>query len=256
MISDNFSKIFDKELQLLNPNQNRDVKFWQEMANIYCKNELLEIACGSGRLSLPLIESEFKLTGFDNSINMLNVFKQNAESKNIQREKYSLLQADMGDFKINKKFDFAFIGYFAFQILLNLEDQIQCIENIYDHLLDKGVLGIDIYPAVCEGGDVKEKEFIYSADNFIKNSTVEMFTSYTIDRLNLIKHWTDDYKIISKRGRIEYFSNKISLKECSLDYMKLLLEKTGFEILHIYGGFDKSEVRENSENIIYICQKR
>jgi len=253
---DNFSKIYDKELQLLNPTQNQDIEFWNEMANLYCKNELLEIACGSGRISLPLIEYGFEFTGFDNSINMLDLFRIKAKSKNINKQKFTLLQADMRNFRIDKKFDFAFIGYFAFQILTNLDDQVKCLNNIYEHLEEEGVLGLDIYPAVCEGDDKKEKEFLYSADNFIKNSKVKMHTSYAIDRMNLIKHWNDEYQIISKNGEVEEFSYKISLKECSIDYMKLLLEKTGFEILHIYGNFSKGKVMEKSEHVIYICRKK
>ena len=158
MIGNNFSKIFELELQLLNPTQNQDIEFWKEMAKKYCKNNVLEIACGSGRISFPLIESGFNFTGFDNSRDMLQIFNQKMESKKIPKKNVSILQADMRNFKIKKKFDFAFIGYFAFQMLTNLEDQLQCLNNINYHLEENGILGLDIYPAICEGNDVKEKE--------------------------------------------------------------------------------------------------
>ena len=82
-----------------------------------------------------------------------------------------------------------------------------------------------------------------------------MYTSHIIDRINQIKHWKDEYLQIAKNGEERRTYVDISLKECSLDYMKLLFEKCNFEIINIYGDFDKGEVTDDSENLIYVVKK-
>jgi hypothetical protein len=115
---------------------------------------------------------------------------------------------------------------------------------------------MDIAPCICEGTDILRETHEYTAEYPVDDSTVSMFTSYRIDRLNLIKHYKDRYVKIDAEGIRSEYNNKISLKECSIEYMKLLFESTGFEVLEIFGDFDRGEVTEDSHNVIYIVKKK
>jgi len=83
-----------------------------------------------------------------------------------------------------------------------------------------------------------------------------MYTSYRIDRINQVKHWRDEYLEIPQNGEEQITYVDISLKECSIDYMKLLFEKCNFEISNIYGDFDKGNVTIDSENLIYVVRRK
>ncbi len=96
------------------------------------------------------------------------------------------------------------LGYFALQQLTNQAAQEKCLKTIYRHLETNGVLGLDIYPCVCEGADEIEPELLYSAAYPFDNSQISMYSSYKINRLHLIRTWKDKY-VKCKNGKEELF---------------------------------------------------
>lgn len=244
---DTYSRYYDWELEMLFPEQNQDIEFWKQFAQNYGE-PILEIACGSGRVTIPLLKAGFQITAIDFSEKMLALLKQNAGNyTNLE-----LVQADMRHFSLENKFAKAFISYFSLQQLLTIPDMLNCLQTIHKHLQSGGKLGLDIMPCVCEGPDKMELSPLYSAP--FQGKTVTMYSSYQIDRLHQIKHWQDKYYEVSETGRT-VLENKVSLKECPPDLMELLLEKAGFRLVEKYGGFQQQEITTDSQNILYIAQK-
>jgi len=243
------AKYYDWEFDLICTNQRNDVHIWKELAKEY-GSPILEICCGSGRITEELIKDGHIITAIDNSNEMLEILKAK-HLPNIE-----ILNSNMTTFELNIKFKFAFISYSSFQQLLTLEEQIKCLKNIHDHLENGGVLAMDINPRICAGEDVLPRSHSYTAEYPINNSTVTMYTSHRIDRINSVKHWRDEYLEISENGEEQRTYVEISLKECNLDYMKLLFEKCDYEIQNIYGDFNKGEVTEDSYNLIYVVRKQ
>lgn len=245
MIWNKYAQFYDWEFEFICTNQKHDVKIWKKLAANYGR-PILDICCGSGRITQELSSMGFEISALDNSQEMLTIL----ENKKLPNVKTVL--ADMTDFSLDQKFKFAFISYSSFQQLLSVEDQIKCLETVKLHLKEDGVLALDINPHICDGPDVLEKEIAYIADYPANNSRVTMFTSHKIDRKNQIKHWKDTYVEVDVNGNKREFINYISLKECSYDHMKMLFEKCGFKIINIFGDFDGRKVTQYSENVIYV----
>jgi len=243
------AKYYDWEFDLICTNQRNDVRLWKALANEF-GSPILEICCGSGRITEELIKDGHTITVIDNSEEMLNKLK----AKNLPD--LDIINSDMTSFILNRKFNFAFISYSSFQQLLTLDEQVKCLNNIREHLKDSGVLALDINPCICVGEDYQPRIHSYTANYPENKSTVSMYTSHTIDRIKQIKHWRDEYLEVGKYGEVQRTYVEISLKECSLDYMKLLFDKCGYEILNIYGDFDKGVVTEDSDNLIYLARKQ
>jgi len=242
------AKYYDWEFDLICTNQRNDVRLWKALANDF-GSPILEICCGSGRITEELIKDGHIITVIDNSDEMLYKLK----AKKLPD--LEIINSDMTTFKLNRKFNLAFISYSSFQQLPTLDEQVKCLNNIRDHLDDDGVLALDVNPRICVGEDILPRTHSYTAEYPSNKSTVTMYTSYTIDRIKQIKHWRDEYLEISENGEEQRTYVEISLKECSLDYMKLLFEKCNFKILEIYGDFDKGKVTEDSDNLIYVAKK-
>ena len=247
---DKLSRIYDQELMLLNPNQLKDVQFWKKKCQQYQVKTILEIGCGSGRLTVPLLEEGYEVTGLDFSKEMLKKCK----SKIDKIDNFTPIQADMRNYDLKKQFDLILFGYFAFQQLVSLEDQWQCLDCTKKHLKENGVIGFDLYPCVCEGDDKKEMECLYSM-KLENNTSVKMYSSYNIDRLHLIKTWYDRY-IFTKNGYSEIFENEISLRECSPDFFQLLTEFKDLQIIEKYGSFEEGEINKNSQNCLYLVKMK
>ncbi|MDP8202285.1 MAG: class I SAM-dependent methyltransferase [Candidatus Tenebribacter burtonii] len=243
------AKYYDWEFDLICTNQREDIHIWKTISKEF-EDPILELCCGSGRITQELIKNGHIVTAIDNSKGMLDILR----AKNLPN--LEILNSNMTTFKLDRKFKFAFISYSSFQQLLTLEEQIMCLNNIHDHLEDRGVLAMDINPRICEGEEILPRTQSYTAKYQINNSTVTMYTSHRIDMINQIKHWRDEYLEIDENGEEQRTYVEISLKECSLDYMKLLFEKCGFEIINIYGDFNKGKVTENSNNLIYVIRRK
>lgn len=248
---DDFHKYYDWEFSIVCTRQRHDAVLWKKLANRF-GGPILELGCGSGRITIPLAEQGYEVNALDISERML--FDLQEQTKHLPNIK--TVQADMTDFSIDRKFNFAFIAYSSFQLLLTLQQQKDCLKSIHTHLNEGGILAMDIAPCICEGTDILRETHEYTAEYPVDDSTISMFTSYRIDRLNLIKHYKDRYVKIDAEGIRSEYNNKISLKECSIEYMTMLFESTGFEVLEIFGDFEGGEVSEESYNIIYIVKKK
>ena len=242
------SRFYDWEFDLICSEQKKDVNMWLNLAEMF-DDPILELCCGSGRITIPLSEKGFKITALDNSVEMLQLLKEKT-NENIE-----IIESDMTSFHLEKKYRFAFISYSSFQQLLSKKEQIKCLKNIHKHLKNGGVLGIDINPCICEP-DVLTKTHLYTAWFQPNNSTVSMFTSHKIDWKNGIKHWQDTYVEIDKKGNETVYQNHVSLKECNHNYMINILEECGFTIIDIFGDFKEGQVTKNSNNIIYLSGKK
>lgn len=98
-------------------------------------DDILEIGCGMGRFTLPLLESGLKITGLDLSLDMLERLRKFAgKNPNL-----NLIKGDVDKLSsfTNKKFD-TIIGFF---ILHHLENLDKSFESIRASLKKNGQVG-------------------------------------------------------------------------------------------------------------------
>src|SRR3954471_22306929 len=74
-----------------------------------CGGKILELACGSGRVLLPLAHEGYTLTGVDTSDAMLNIARQRLQEEGLIA-RCTLVQQDMSALQLNQKFRLAFIA--------------------------------------------------------------------------------------------------------------------------------------------------
>src|SRR5215469_16494806 len=89
-----------------------DVSMYINFAEL-CNGPLLELACGSGRLLVPLACNGYALTGVDSSRSMLNLARYALEQAGVA-EKCTLVQENMSTMRLVQKFRMAFIALGSF----------------------------------------------------------------------------------------------------------------------------------------------
>ncbi|MDF2964602.1 MAG: Methyltransferase type 12, partial [Paenibacillus sp.] len=95
-----------------------DIPFYIERAKDI-QGEILEIACGTGRVTIPLARAGHKVAGLDLSRNMLQVLENKliCESEDVRRN-IELIEGDMTEFEFNRQFPFIITPFRAFQLLI------------------------------------------------------------------------------------------------------------------------------------------
>ena len=105
-------------MTLSSGNWNGDVSYYSDLVRSKPGN-VLDMACGTGRITIPVAKLGVKVTGLDLVPAML---KQAEEKANHQALSISLVQADMRKFDLGQKFDWVLLPFNSMQHLHTMID--------------------------------------------------------------------------------------------------------------------------------------
>ncbi|MBX3243694.1 MAG: class I SAM-dependent methyltransferase [Acidobacteria bacterium] len=207
--------------------------FYYQMAIRYGP-KVLDAACGTGQILIPLAKAGIEICGFDISEEMLSACRQKAADEGVSIE---ACNGDMRDFAFSQSFDLIFVAGNSFQHLMTDADISAAFNSIRKHLAPKGRLHIEMFnpswPLL-----MREPE---------KRLMVGQFGEYIL---------TEDssYDVINRTSHTTWhFWHKPSGKETSLSYsareylltdVEEMFSSNGFVIEHHYGDFDLSPYDE------------
>src|SRR6266699_1562726 len=119
-----------------------DLSLYTNFAEM-CGNPLLELACGSGRLLVPLARQGYELTGVDSSGSMLELAQEALEQAGVAA-RCKLVQESMSRLRLGQKFRLAFIALGSFGHMCTRQEQRQTLAAVRDHLTTGGKFILDI----------------------------------------------------------------------------------------------------------------
>jgi ubiquinone/menaquinone biosynthesis C-methylase UbiE len=131
-----------------------DVPFYLELAQ-QAANEghaVLELGCGTGRVTLPIARRGIEIVGLDNAPPMLAIARRKATKESLD---LTWVEADMNGFQLNCSFGLIIIPYRSFLHLLTDADQASCLAAIRSHLVPGGRLALNFFapPFALQPGD-------------------------------------------------------------------------------------------------------
>ncbi|MGC4120124.1 MAG: class I SAM-dependent methyltransferase [Myxococcales bacterium] len=122
-----------------------DCDFWVEEAGRFAGPKL-ELMCGTGRLSLPVLRAGIALTCADYSLGQLEQFARKLRAETLAAD---LVCADARALPFERTFDAVFIGFQSFAELASEEDQRAGLASIGRALRPGGRLVLSLHnPAV------------------------------------------------------------------------------------------------------------
>jgi len=233
-----------------------DINFYVEWANKINK-DVLELGCGTGRVSIPIIYTGVNLIGFDYSMPMLKKLKSKLEQEGWDiSERLSVIRGDMTNFRLNKKFSLIILPFRPFQHLLSVEDQLKCLRNIRDHLTQDGHIIFDVFNPDPDRmlsaafGSVVDVPRFEMSDGRMLTRTSRVLKSNWKEKWNEYEFL---YEIEELNGKIKKIVQKTSMRYFSVEEIELLLDMAGLKILKLYGDFDSSPYQPSSPEEIYVA---
>jgi SAM-dependent methyltransferase len=118
-----------------------DLAFWRKQARSY-GSPILELACGTGRVTIPLALDGHSLTGLDLSAGMLEQARRKAGAAGVE---ITWARGDCRDFDLGEKFAMIFLPFNSVAHLHTLEDIERCLACIRRHLAPGGRFIFDIF---------------------------------------------------------------------------------------------------------------
>jgi 2-polyprenyl-3-methyl-5-hydroxy-6-metoxy-1,4-benzoquinol methylase len=169
-----------------------DLNFYVDMAKTNAKangGPVLELACGTGRILLPIARQGIPIHGIDSSQPMLNVLrdKLQQELKDVQ-ELVSVSQGDIRNFRSNREYPLVIIPFRPLQHMYTVEDQVAALQTAAFHLEADGILVFDVfYPRFDSlnskvGEEILELEWTPNSDP--SRVVRRYFRKESVDKIN------------------------------------------------------------------------
>jgi SAM-dependent methyltransferase len=235
-----------------------DLPFYLDLARAE-GGRVLEVACGSGRVAVPLARAGHHVVGIDISPHMLALALAKLDRTGTSAH---LEQADMRTFDVRRHgpFDLAIVAVKSFAYLTEPADQLAALERIAEHLRPDGLFAIDfLHPRPdwigAPNGSMRADLLAYSAEHGFTLSRVESVVSTDLSRQ--VRVIRSAYEAVDERGAV------ISKRFVEWPYRwthrfeaEHLLARRGFEIEAVYGGYERETFTAESSTMLFLARKR
>jgi SAM-dependent methyltransferase len=260
-----YSRPDDYDLEHLGDDD--DVYFYNRLSkNLGAKN-ILELGCGTGRITIPLAElatnADISIIGLDSAEEMLAKAQTRLnEASEAIRERVTLVKDEMGSWKADGQFDLILIPCASITHILDLDAQIAIWRTAYDNLLPGGRFAVEVaMPSLAT-----------FADSFSRPPRVLLETDLDVEdkeeRTRLLRHKTTQYLSHEQRAFIRFMYEKLhdghSIERYIDDFqshvyfpreLELLFRLTGFKIETVYGDYRFRALQSTSPLIIMVGRK-
>jgi len=241
---------------LENASFTEDLSFWLELAEEF-GDPILELGCGTGRVLLNLARRGYAITGLDNSPEMLDRLqaKLKQASTGHLTTPPGLLQSAMNDFNVAgaAPFSLALIPFNTFMHLLTPADQIAALACVRRHVKTGGALALDL-PNPGEAYAAQEQGLTLERSFLDGNCLVQQLSSVALDRAAQLAHITWVYDSIPPDGIVKRTVIPLTLRYTFPAEMSLLLERSGFTLMHLYGDYDRSLFADGSSRMLVVAK--
>lgn len=208
---------------------------------------VLDLGCGTGRMTLELARRGYDMTGVDISPEMLDIARESAEAEGLSDKMLWLCQ-DMTEFELYGTVDLTVSCLDCINHLTTRASLDKCLSLVHNYLIPNGLFIFDI------NGKRKFEE-IYSDNSYVmeEGGSVCIWQNY----YNASRGICDFYITVFKEGedgRYERYDDVQREKMYTLRSIRTALGKAGFEFVGAFSDFDLNEADDSDERI-YIVAK-
>ena len=217
-----------------------------------CDGILLDLGCGTGKMTRIMAEKGFDMIGIDNSMEMLDMAREYEYDREEDSGILYLLQ-DMREFELYGTVRAVYSACDCLNYIME-EDELLTVFRLVNNYLDpKGLFIFDMntsykYEHLLAENTIAEnrEEGSFIWENYYDKE--EKVNEY--DLTLFIKESEDD-----KEERFLRFTETHFQRCYSLECVKQLLQEAGMELVAVYDAYTKNPLREDSEKVTIIARE-
>lgn len=225
-----------------------DLQFYKRWLPKNKEARILELCCGTGRLTLPIAKDGYDISGVDYTSSMIEQAKRKASEEGLE---VNFIEADIRTLNLKEKYDLIFIPFNSIHHLYKNEDLFKAFKVVKNHLKEGGLFLLDCFNPnirfIVESEKEQKEIALYTTKDGREVMIKEAMRFENITQINRIE-W--HYFIDGKFHSIQNLDMRMFFPQ-ELD---LYLELNGFDITHKFGGFSEESFNDDSEKQIFVCQ--
>ena len=249
------TEIYDPHSQAIAPGTSHDgdLAFFRRLAAEQ-GGPVLEIGCGSGRVSAVLALDGFEVVGIDRSTAMLRLAEERRASMSPDAAaRLTLVEGDMTTFDLARRFGLIVAPSRVFQFALTSDDQRAALRRFRSHLAAGGRLVLDLFDPrldyVAPGGIFPPRtgELVHPRTG---NRVEWEILGREPDPLHqlVVSDW-HAREITPSGAVLRDETERLVLRWSTRSEMRLLFELEGLEVLADYGDFDGGPPAYGAEQV-------
>ena len=217
---------------------------------------ILDLGCGTGRITLPLAKAGWRVTGLDRSSAMLDVARARVATEDSIAE-VEFVEADYGKSDLGRAtyYGLVIIGLNGLMHLSTLDEQRTCLTAAHRTLDPRGQLIIDVVNPTPETLQALDRGVVHEGGWTMPDGRqVDKFsarkvspTAQTIDT----QLW---YDIVEPDGVVRRTTSSFTLRYLHQPELALLLELAGFIECQFYGSYELDPFDDSSERLIVTAE--
>ena len=119
-----------------------DLEFYKRWLPQNKNARILELCCGTGRLTIPIAAEGYAISGVDNTKSMLKQAKAKAAERGLAID---FIEADIRTLHLPEQYDFIFIPFNSIHHLYTNDDLYKALGTVKKHLKEGGLFLLDCF---------------------------------------------------------------------------------------------------------------
>jgi SAM-dependent methyltransferase len=237
----------------------KDVPFWQSIAR-QVTGPVLELGCGTGRVSAPLARAGVRLVGVDRSEQMLARARSRARRVHARRRRHGSHEGRLdlvrGDIRFlpfpSAAFELVLAPYGILQSLLRDRDLIETLTAVARVLKPGGRFGLDLVPDVPNWREYDNR--VQLKGRAAGGSHLTLIESVRQDPRRRLT--TFDQRYIERRGnRSREHRFELTFRTLSVRQMVRRLEAAGFAVRSMLGDYRGGPWDARADVWVILCER-
>jgi SAM-dependent methyltransferase len=236
----------------------RDVPFWRRVA-LAGDGPVLELGCGTGRISLPLVRAGVKVVGVDRSAPMLDRARHRLArlaSSRTHRATHSLdlIRGDIRRLPFARgAFNTVIAPYGILQSLLADRDLTATLDAVARVLEPGGAFGLDLVPDVPNWREYSNR--VQLRGPAARGVHLTLIESVRQDRARRLTTFEQRY-VARRNGRSTEHRFELTFRTLTVQRMTARLERAGFVVDRVLGDYRGRPWDERADVWIILAKKR
>ena len=226
-----------------------DVPYWLEVGKT-ANGPVLDVACGTGRIMLRLLEAGVDVDGVDAYPLMLDQLRRKAHARGLAAR---VFQGDMRDFTMPRRYERAICAFNAFAHCETIDEQIRALRCIREHLEPGGALVLHMsYPSLSmwtepSGEPVLERE----SPHPLNAHTLQMWDTRFKNAIGQCQRSQMEVREVDATGRcVDSQRFETTQRWVYRHELELLLKLAGYPRIDIRGGFENEPLERDDQQMI------
>jgi SAM-dependent methyltransferase len=212
-----------------------DVEFYVEEA-LASGGPVVELACGTGRITVPIAEAGIHVIGVDASPRMLEVARERVSAAGVD-ELVDLREGDLRDPPVPERVPLVLIPFRSLLHMTTEADRAQALAAAYELLHPGGRLVFDVFAPSREDVVMTHGRWLEREPGIFERAD-----------------WDQGERTLTLSVRRGEESSTMVLAWLSPPEWQQLLERAGFELEQLYGWFDRRPYA-GEEDFVFVARR-